>query len=383
MGVPPLRIEVYNKAFQMKGPIGAPTSLTVIPRFNGIGGFGTANFVIPANHPRAADLTADGARVRFLDDRGQHVMSGRITSFRGTGPQARANLEFFVLDDLSILNKICGWVVPSGAITAQGTAGTNWTMVGPAETVLKAAVAQNGVTRLGLPISMAATAGRGATVKASLRFQPLYERLFPVVDGAGIEKSGIGVEMRLVPNAGLELYVSTPSVRAQPLTEEGGVLTEWSFSSQAATDTRGVVGGQGEGTLRLFREKSQPALETALGWKYEFYRDARDSNDPTVLYSRLDETFAETAQKAGLEVTLAETENFRYGRSVKVGDTVTIVVGGRTITETLNEVTLSWTASGGYQTRPRVGNYTDSTDASIISAIRSIARSMINRNTER
>lgn len=383
MGVAPLRIEVYDKAFKPRGPVGAPVSLTVIPRFNGIGGFGTANFVITADHPRANDLTADGARVRFVDDRGEHVMSGRITSFRSTGPRRRALLEFFVLDDLSILGKILGWVVPTAAITAQGSAGTNWTMTGPAETVLKTAVAQNGYTRLGLPITMSATAGRGATVTAKLRFQPLFDRLFPVVDGAGIEKSGIRVEMRLVPNFGLELHVSTPAVRAQPLTEEGGVLTEWSFSYAAATDTRGVVGGQGEAQLRLFREKSQPELETKLGWKYEFYRDARDSNDPTVLYSRLDETFAETAEKSGLEITLAETENFRYGRSVKVGDTVTIIVAGRTITETLTEVTLSWTASGGYQTRPRIGSYTDSTDSSIIAAIRAIARSINNRNTER
>lgn len=383
MAIAPLRIEVYDKAFKPRGPVGAPISLTVIPRFNGIGGFGTANFVVPSDHPRVDDLLADGARVRFVDDRGGHVMSGRITSYRGSGPTRRAQLEFFVIDDLNVLAKICGWVVPTAAITAQGTAGTNWTMTGPAETVLKTAVAQNGVARLGLPITMAATQGRGAVVTGNLRFQPLYDRLFPVVDGAGIEKSGIGVEMRLIPNVGLELYVYTPSVRAQPLTEEGGVLTEWSFSTQAATDTRGVVGGQGEGQLRLFREKSQPALETALGWKYEFYRDARDSNDPTVLYSRLDETFTETAEKSGLDITLAETENFRYGRSVKVGDTVTIIVAGRTITETLIEVTLSWTASGGYQTRPRVGTYSDSVDSSIISAIRSIARSLNNRNTER
>lgn len=377
MVAPRVVVEVYDKAFKMRGTVGDPLFVTVIPRFNTPG---QATLSVRSNHPRIPDLVADGARVRFVNGAGEHIMSGWVNNIRGSGPEASGHLEFDITDDLAVLRTILGWVVPTAAITAQGSAGTNWTMVGPAETVLKTAVAQNGYTRLGLPITMATTQGRGATVKASLRMQPLFERLFPVVDGAGIEKSGIGIEMRLVPDFGLELYVYTPTVRAQPLTELSGIVTSWSFSLKAATVTRGVVGGQGEGTLRTWREKSLAELETRIGWKHEAYRDARDSPDPTVLYSRLDETFTENSEKAGIDITLSETANFRYGQSLKVGDTVTIIVGGRTFTETLNEATLSWTADGGFVTRPRVGEHSDDADVGFLKVIRSIARSIQNRN---
>lgn len=378
MAAPQVRVEIYDKTFKQVATLGDPKFVTVIPRFNAPG---QATFSVRSNHPHIGKLVADGARVRFVNELGEHILSGWVNGFRGTGPEKNAFTEFDITDDFAVLRTILGWVVPSAAITAQGSAGTNWTMVGPAETVLKTAVAQNGYSRLGLPITMSTTQGRGATVKASLRMQPLYDRLFPVVDGAGIEKSGIGVEMRLIPNFGLELYVYTPTVRPQPLTELSGIITSWSYSIKAASVTRGVGGGQGEGTLRVWREKSLPEMEARIGWKHEAYRDARDTPDPTVIYSRLDETFAENGEKAGLDITLSETANFRYGKALKVGDTVSIVVGGRTFTETLNEATISWTADGGFVTRPRVGEHSDDADTGLLKVIRSIARSIQNRNT--
>lgn len=378
----PCRLEIYDKNFRRVGSVGDPRYLTVIPRFNVPG---QMRFGVNSDHRYLDKLLAPGAHVRVVDEDDRHVMSGWVNGFAQSGPERSSFLDFDVTDHLAVLRYVLGWVVPGSPITGQGSAGSNWTMTGRAETVLKAAVKANAVDRLGLPIQIPTTLGRGADVTARLRFQPLYDRLFPVVDGAGIEKSGIGVEMQLVPGYGLKLEIYTPTVRPQPLTEQSGIIADWRYSFQEANATRGVAGGQGEATLRVFRTSSLAALETEIGWKREIWRDARDSADATVLYQRLQESYVEHGRKAGFSVGLLQTPRFRYGgaQGLRVGDTISLEVGGRKLTDTLTEATLSWTREKGWESRPRVGEISDSTDAKIMKFIRSIARGIQTRNTER
>lgn len=375
--VPPLRLEVFDKNFVPKGPIGDPGYITVIPRHNEPG---QISFSVPSNHKRLDELVAPGSHVRVIDENDGHLLSGWVNGWTQRGPERTSVVDFNVTDHLAVLRYVLGWVVPTGAITAQGTAGTNWTMDGPAESVLKAAVLQNAVNRLGLPITVPATQGRGAAVKGRLRMQPLYDRLFPTLDGAGIADSGVGFDMRLVPRQGLVLDTYVPRTIPQVLNEESGVVTEWSYNYTAPVATRAVAGGQGEGQLRLFREKAFPALEAEIGWKRELWRDARDTNDPTTMYERIDETLAEGGAKAGFSVTLAQTKNFRYG-AVKKGDMISLGIGGRVLTDRLTEATLSWTKDRGFESRPRVGDRTDSADKKIIKVLQSITRSIQNRNS--
>lgn len=374
----PLQIEVFDKTFKQVGTVGNPKFATAIPRFMAPGLF---TFAIAASHRMVSDLVADGARVRVLDAAGEHVMSGTVSRFAGVGPEAVAMLEFSVVDDFAILQQVLGWVVPTAGIDQQGTAGSNWTMTGAAETVLKTAVKQNAVDRLGLPITIPTTQGRGAPVSARLRFQPLYDRLFPVEDGAGIAESGIGVGLRQ-SGSGLVLDVWEPQTYLKPLNEKSGIVQDWSYSHQRATTTRVVVGGQGEAQLRVFRSRVDAAREAAQGWKRESWRDARDTNDPNVLYARADETLFENGPKTGLSITLAETANFAYGSAYKVGDRVTLDVGGLLITERLQECTLSWTADGGFVSRPRVGERSDDPDRTLAKRVVQLARTIRNRNTE-
>lgn len=378
----PFRCEVYDKTFAFKGVVGNPISTTIIPKDMTPG---ISTIAMAADQRYVSELIKPGARMWFKDaDTGDHLMSGWVARYRVSGPEKRSQIEFDVVDDFIVLQRILGWVVPTAAITAQGTAGTNWTSTGPAETVLKAAVTANGVNRLGLPIDVPASAGLGATVKARLRFQSLYDRLIPVEDGAGIINSGIGIGMQQNPDApGLRLNVWEPRTIVQPLNEKSGVVTRWSLSHDNATMTRGVAGGQGEGQLRLFRERIDTALETSLGWKYEAFRDARDTDDPTTMYERIDETLLENAAKSGLSVELSETEHFRARPGkIWVGDQVTMALQGFEITERLQEVTLSSTASGGYTTRPRVGDRTENPDARLARIIRGITRKLRNSNSD-
>lgn len=375
--VRPIYISVYDKGFVRRATISMPKFATIVMRHNDVG---TATIGVLASDPALARCIEDGARLVIRDENRQHLMSGPIVRWRGTGPSKRALFELDVEDDFRILKDVLGWVQPSEPITNQGIAGTNWTMTGPAETVLKAAVTANAVNRLGLPLTVAPNQGRGSTIKASLRFHPLYDRLFPVVDGAGIDAAGIGVTVRQ-DGAGLRLDCYTPSTYPRKLTESAGIITEWSVNRHAPTATRVVVGGQGEAQVRVFRHIERVPTETAWGIKVERFRDARDVEDNLVLYERGEQTLDEGAAKSGIAVTLSQTPNFRYGSAVKVGDVVTLRVGpGIELTETLKEATLSWTRDDGWKATPRVGEKQDDPTSALSKAVRSIARYLSSQN---
>lgn len=373
----PFRIEVFDKTMTPRGTVGAPKFATVTLRFMAPGMF---QFALPSTHHMIPTLLTDGARVVVSrEDTGAFLISGWVSGFRGEGPERASVFTFDVTDDFAILQNVIGWVVPTAGITDQGTAGTNWEMVGAAESVLKAAFTANAVTRLGLPYTVPGTLGRGSVVAARLRFQSLHDRLIQVEDGAGIVNSGIGVRFRqTAPTITVDTW--EPTTHMRPITEESGIVREWSFSHDHAKVARVVVGGQGEAQLRLFRERVDAAVEASTGRRPEVFRDARDSDDPTVMYARADETLVENAAKSGLSITLAETKNFAYGKMFQIGDTMTLDVGGVQVTERLEECVLSWTADRGFESRPRIGEKSESTDARIISAVSRIARSLRNRN---
>lgn len=378
MARPPLRIGVYDKDFQRHGLVGAPKFVTVTPKFNAAGG---ATVGVLGTDRMIQHLIADGARMWIRDEAGQHVMSGYVNDIRGTGPARTSLMEFDIVDDFALLGEVLGWVVPTAAITAQGTAGSNWEMTGSAEAVLKAAVTANVVDRLGFPLTVEPNQNRGSTVTAKLRFHPLYDRLFPVQDGAGIAEAGIGVYVRQQPGGGLYLGVYTPQTYPRTLDERSGIIVDWSYSHSAATATRVVVGGQGEAQLRSFRYVTDTTREAAMGRKIERFRDARDVDDVSLLAPRGQETLADGAAKSGLAVALSQTANFRYGYSVRVGDRVRLALAnGITIDDVLREATLSWTQDDGWKATPKIGERSGSADVTIARTIKRLATYIMNQN---
>lgn len=391
-GVPPLLLDVYTKTFVRVGRVGAPISVTVTPKVNAIG---TATVSIMANDVMAAKLLADGARVVIIDPQQSYddgvVMSGRVDGVRGSGDVGAELIEFDIIDDFCLFNEVLGWVIPTAPITGQGTAGQWWTSTGPAETVLRNAVVANAVTRLGLPVNFPASQGRGSTVTAKLRFDPLSE-LFETGSttsasvgggtgaGAGIGAAGIIVSVKQIAGQ-LRVIVRTPKVYTRVLTPDSGEVISWGYNMQRPTATRVVIGGQGEAQARALRTKADATRETQIGWIIERWRDARDvdagADQDSNLYARGQETLDEGAAKVGLSLSLAETEAFKYGKNVTVGDTVSLQIAGLPLlTDVLSEVKLSWTREDGWKRAPQVGQRSDSTDISLIKAVANIARKL-------
>lgn len=355
----PVEILVYDKAFGFRGWVGRPNHVEVIPRHNLMS---TATFTLDSDHDRVPDLMATGARVEIYRH-GVFEMSGVVKQAVGTFAIA-SELTFSVHDDFRILHNWLAWPVPTAALTAQNVAYRSIT--GNAETVAKTIALEN-ATRLGFPLTVGPNLGRGASGLYTFRFHPLYDRLFPAVDQAGI-----GVTVKQNGN-GLVLDVYEPRTYPHRLSVEAGTIKGGTYSIAAPTATRVVVGGQGEGVAREFKGFADAPRETAWGDVVEVMQDARDSSVGDVYAARAAEVLAEGAPTSGLSLELSETPHFAYGQNLYKGDTVTALIGGQLFTDTLREAKLSW-GEGGEQSTPLVGDRTDDPNVTLAKQLRALKR---------
>lgn len=365
-----LRITVYDKAFQRKGWLGSPESVTGTVGFNMVG---QADVTFPSNHNRAADILTEGARL-VIEHPGLTLplISGPVTGVQGQGPEGQSKVTVTITDDTSILWETLGWQVPTAAISSQGTAAYR-TYTGNAETIVKAMAEEQAKTRFGHPLTVAPNLNRGAIIPGGvkIRMHPLAERLFPAV-----EQAGLGVRV-YQSGAGLVLDVYEPRTYTKVISEAAGTLRSWKWNRANPTVTHVVGGGQGEGTARVFRSASDPALATQYGRKIEVFADARNGETTAEIDQSNSEVLFEGKPKSGLELELSETPYFRYG-TVVVGDTVTIKAGTLTITDVLRSATFTWDRKSGLTMQPVVGKVENSSEAKTQNAIRTLWRGLTN-----
>jgi hypothetical protein len=346
-----------------------------------------------------------GSRV-VIELNGKHALSGPVTARSINGPSIRGSATFMVEDDFRAFHNVTGWPVPAAAITNQGTA-ERYVITGPAETVVKTLFTANAINRLGENYTVATDQGRGATITVEMRFESLYEKLFPAVEDAGI-----GVRLKQVGSQ-IILDCYEPATYGPVLSEESGIVQDWSWTNTAPKATQVIVGGRDEAKLREFRRFASSATADLWGFRSETFTDARDVgselNDwyadmktaqgqtppddakiaelnasysgiraayESLIAKRGTEALSEGAESTGIRMVLSETDGFRYGDAVTVGDRVSLKVGpGLTLTDTLREAELKWDFETGVTATPSVGDITDNTDRKFAQMLRnSVAR---------
>lgn len=361
----PYEILVY-RGWDFEGWVGRPLDVQPVIRHNVKS---TATFSIDVDHKRAADLMEPSARV-IIYRHGEFQMSGPVRLVAGDFTMT-SKLTFSVEDDFRILNNWLAWPVPGAPLTGQNVEYRSITAA--AETVVKTVMAEN-AARLGYPLTVATDQGRGGPGNYTFRFHPIYDRLFPAIDDAGI-----GITVRQA-GRGLVLDCYEPRDYPHHLSPENGTVVGGTYSLSAPKTTRVVVGGQGDGVDREFKGYQNLALESGWNDVIEVLQDARDSVTGDVFAARANETLAAGAPLAGLSLELTETEHFRYGGSgLKVGDMVTADIRGRSFTDLLREVHLSWDMAAGDNATPVVGERADDSDVQLAKSIRALKRD----NTDR
>jgi hypothetical protein len=252
-------------------------------------------------------------------------------------------------DDSIILQDRLAYPTPSTAdVTLQTSAYDIRT--GAAETVMKQYVEVNigslaPAARKVTGFSTEGDYGRGATVKASARFDVLYDLLNQVADASLAGGTAIGFDVRQSGSSLLfEVYTPTNRTSTIRLDIANDLLTETSYSLQRPKMTRAIVGGQGDGTARTFLERSNAtslAAETAWGRRIEAFIDSRDSADSTALATAGDSVLG-TDGKAIISAAVKPTDDstMLFGVDWFLGDTVTVVVGSYELSAVVNEVGL-------------------------------------------
>lgn len=379
-----LEIEVFDRTGAFKGRLGTYRSAALLDTFNAKA---SSSFSADASHPRARDLREPGARVRLTAP--GFVQTATVNTYTLSGPRRASLVDFTVDSDFMLFEDVLGWVQPGRPITEQGIAGDNAEYGGPnggaEETIVKQIMRENARDRLGMPLTIAPDQGRGRQgMKVKMRFHPVYDKLFPVTDGAGLADGELRWTIHFDPSTKRYILDCTPISTFQRTLSEASGLAEWSVTVARPTATNVVVGGAGEAQMRDFRQMPRPSdpdynRYAEWGFRRERFRDARDADgDVELMYRRGQETLDEGRPKSGIRATLNDRAARAYGTSFKVGDRVHLDLGGgeKFGPEILREVRINYTRERGREVTPVIGDYDGSPDSRIIKAVTRIARSI-------
>ncbi|WP_160051424.1 siphovirus ReqiPepy6 Gp37-like family protein [Nocardiopsis sp. FR26] len=315
---------------------------------------------LPAT-PRVLDRCAPGWGVLVYLD-GEQILSGSAEDIdREADHAAAGTVEITGADDLAIVAGELAYPDPTSAATSQSAASHD-SRSGAAETVIKGYVAANvGTSRAAArkdaaapdvrEVTVAPDQARGNSVSYKARFDPLMEIVRTAHGGLGVSCAQDGTD--------LVFDVIEPTDRSASATFSFAMgnlrRARWNRGYPEATHV--VVAGDGEGTARAFRERSDAA--TAEEWRMitRVFKDQRHTSDATELDQAGDEELAKAARSGILAAELIDTPRLTYGAGYRLGDRVTISPEpGVVFTDVITSVRITADAESGDVTiTPSIG----------------------------
>lgn len=411
-----LELSVYDRLLRPVAPLATPiqADLTVVRNARG-----ALSLTVAAADPVNAELQADGARV-LASWKGEPQFSGFVV--QPEGDFLRGGLVTYEIeDDWAELDSLA-WVRPAaaleaGSLTALGqavatgplTAGTVVNQSGyyawpesrmAAETAVKLLIAQNLVSRLRRPVSVAPDLGRGLTVDVpQVRFSRLEEPIQQMLTDGGLG-------LTVVQHPG-DAFITVDVVEGRqypsPIFPESGLIAKGMWSRSAATATRAVVMGNGEDAARIFRGTVDAALESrtgrvrevvteSTGAKLDYADDFPDDqkvpkyhllqavpqeskdNLVSTLEQALRKALTEGAPTSGVSVELSTSPTFFYGPGgFELGDQLTILDGATEFIDQITEVRIV-VSTDGVTVTPTLGQKTDDPTRALMEVVAALAR---------
>lgn len=354
---------VFDKAFKRLGRVGAWQKLDLTLVRNGVS---ACELTMPAGHPLAVKMQARGTRLVVTEDEDDvQLFSGVVRGMAGSGP-GDDQVTYRAKSDHQLLNRILAWPDPAATLFAQ-PAYKRYRQYS-LETALKHVTEVN-AARLGVPLSIVGSQARGGTVNIDFRFDPILEKLQPLLD-----ESDLTVKMEQI-GSGVRLDVTVARQVRKELSVGSGALVSYDWDSEVFDGTEAVVAGQGEGAARTIRRWGSVARREQLGFPEEIFVDARDIDDALELPDRGRAKLAESRETSGLSLKLTETPSFRYGVHYNLGDTVTVQTAAGPITDRIKQIQITADRNNGKTITPIVGDRTDAPEARLFRFIRKLAGS--------
>lgn len=329
--------------------------------------------------------TSDASMVGEFASRGAGIVVRRngVNLFSGSvdyrAREYRDGAQTWTLagpDDTHLIADVLAWPKPLADVTAQTDAYDKRT--GDAETVLKAYVTANAVTRLSLPLTVPASEGRGASKAWRARFTNLLELAQTIVTST----PGLGFRVVQADDRRLVFTVyeaSDLTAQGALFSDETGTTLNWTYLEQWPESTRVVVGGGNEKADRMFRLYRDTSRESTWARVIEHFKDRRDINpdDDTATDEMDDEGstyLAESTPVQSFRMEVTDTPGLEYGTDFRVGDLVRAYPGGVRVDDRITEATVTIDSNGGEQVTMWVGRKEDDPDERIERRARNLDR---------
>ena len=320
--------------------IGVWTTIDLEPRFNAAG---TWSLVLPWSE-QSNKITK--TRLVTFDWRGWRF-TGRVDSYAASaGEDGAPVLAVGGLDAFDVVADYLCWPSPTQLLTGQGV---RYSASGVAETVLRNLMLANR-DRRGDDWAIPASQGRGASITLGERWTPMG-----LVVAEKATAAGLGVRAGLVDDPAtstraslqVEFYVPVDRTARVRLSYRVGTLRSWALNNVAPTATRVIVGGDGKGASRVYRQITDTAAEGVWGRIREMFADARGTSALAELDERGVEALAEAAEQSSFELETVEAAGMRFIQHYGLGDTVTVEpIEGEATTERVNAARLAFGDSG-------------------------------------
>ena len=347
-----LRLVVYDAAWRRVGAVESLTSASGVSVCNGVS---SLSFAVDNDTPYAQELASPGTRLELFDG-SAFVKAFRVPEYVIDLPWATGQVTVKAVGFDDLLDRLTGYPEPTKTITS-GTVGTfanDYDTRGgakPFETAAKGIIG-DAAARLGEPVTVVASQGRGPSYAAQVRNDNLADLLYPDADKAGMV-------ITVSPTAGHNGYLVDVVPRGSigfVITEASGLIEKGTVRITEPKVTRVLAGGQGEKAARQFYALTAPGRESAWGVTKEKFRDARDAADTPTLAKRAQESLDEGAATYAVNLSLREMDGFRGRDGSEVGATVQVRVGDLLITDWIRRVEWSWTKTEGFTARPVIGD---------------------------
>lgn len=226
------------------------------------------------------------------------------------------------------------WPQPASPVTGQTVVSDRRS--GAAETVLLGYLADN-LSRLGVPVTVPESSGRGPSRKYEARMDRLLDVAGTLLAGTDLGVRVVWQDRALV----VEVWEAT-TVPGGVFGPEPGTSVDWSADEKWPTVTRVVVGAGGEGAGRVFREYIDTDAEARYRTVAEDFLDQRHvaPDDPDLdveVGQAAAEALEQGAAQSRLDVLLPLDPVLRYGTDIRVGSTVTVYAGGVPVQDRVTE----------------------------------------------
>jgi DNA-binding beta-propeller fold protein YncE len=319
---------------------------TVIARHNDVS---TWELVLPADTPAALVLLASAMPRLLIEEQASGVVwrSGPVMRFERSSSEEGELLTLNGVDDLVWLRRRLVHPQPGTAAPPYSTSAYD-TRTGSASQVLAGYVDRNAgpsaVQARQVPgLQVPTPAPFGPAVTLSGRYQNLLEFLQPAAQAAGL-----GIRVR-----DLVFEVFQPA-GAAVFSVDLGTLAAWTSVAEAPDANYVYVAGGGEGTARLIREYQD--VTSVQGWgRTEAFQDRRDTTATADLDQAGAEALAEGVRSPSVDMEALDTAGQQFLRDWNVGDTATVFIAGRAITDVIAEAEVTIEPNTPVVVRPVIG----------------------------